>query len=29
VGYWEKRSTEKDKALKEQLSDAWHKAGLN
>ena len=28
VGYWEKRSTGKDKVLKEQLSDAWRKAGL-
>ncbi|MBW2195571.1 MAG: tetratricopeptide repeat protein [Deltaproteobacteria bacterium] len=28
LGYWEKRSTSKDKALKEQISDAWRKAGL-
>jgi len=28
LGYWEKRSTSKDKALKEQIFDAWRKAGL-
>jgi TolB-like protein/Flp pilus assembly protein TadD len=28
VGYWEKRSYVKDKALKEKLFDAWRKAGL-
>ena len=28
VGYWEKRSTVKDKALKKQLFDAWRMAGL-
>ncbi len=28
VGYWEKRSTLKDKALKDQLFDALRKAGL-
>jgi hypothetical protein len=28
VGYWEKRSYVKDKALKEQMFDAWRKAGL-
>ena len=28
VDYWEKRSTLKDKALKEQLFDAWRMAGL-
>ncbi|UCE51133.1 MAG: tetratricopeptide repeat protein [Desulfobacterales bacterium] len=28
VGYWEKRATLRDKALKEQLFDIWRKAGL-
>ena len=28
VGYWEKRSYVKDKALKEQMFDARRKAGL-
>jgi len=28
VDYWEKRSTLKDKALREQLFDAWRMAGL-
>ena len=28
VGYWEKRSALKDKALKEKMFDAWRKAGL-
>ena len=28
VGYWEKRSYLKDKELREQLFDAWRKAGL-
>jgi len=28
LGYWEKRSTGKDKALKERIFDAWRKAGL-
>ena len=28
VGYWEQRSYLKDKALREQIFDAWRKAGL-
>jgi len=28
VGYWEKRSYLKDKEIKEQMFDAWRKAGL-
>jgi adenylate cyclase len=28
VGYWEKRSHLKDKALEQQMYDAWRKAGL-
>jgi adenylate cyclase len=28
VGYWEKRSHHKDRALAEQILDAWRKAGL-
>jgi adenylate cyclase len=28
VGYWEKRSYVKDKELKDQIFDAWRKAGL-
>ena len=28
VGYWEKRSNLKDKELREQIFDAWRKAGL-